>query len=87
MRRAPGSVQVVWKGRPDRPADEVSARLLAGADGCIVSLADADRSDPDQPEAIARLGSVLKEAVDAVDAVPAGPGTRQPWRAPSDDRH
>jgi len=84
MRRAPGSVQVVWKGRPDRPADEVSARLLAGADGCIVSLADADRSDADQPEAIARLGSVLR---DAVDAVPAGPGTRQPWRAPSDDRH
>jgi hypothetical protein len=74
MRRAPGSVQVVWKGRPDRPADEVSARLLAGADGCIVSLADADRSDADRPDAIARLGSVLR---DALDSVPARPGTRQ----------
>jgi hypothetical protein len=69
MGRAPGSVQVVWKGRPDPPADEVSARLLAGADGCIVSLTDADR-----PDAIARLGSVLR---DALDSVPARPDTRQ----------
>ena len=71
--RAPGSVQVIWKGRPDRPADEVPARLAAGADGCIVSPADAGRAGGDRLEAIARLGSVLRGAV---DSVPARAGTR-----------
>jgi alkanesulfonate monooxygenase SsuD/methylene tetrahydromethanopterin reductase-like flavin-dependent oxidoreductase (luciferase family) len=70
--RAPGSVQVIWKGRPDRSADEVSARLAAGADGCIV--APADRSGGDRLEAIARLGSLLRGAV---DPVPARAGTRR----------
>jgi alkanesulfonate monooxygenase SsuD/methylene tetrahydromethanopterin reductase-like flavin-dependent oxidoreductase (luciferase family) len=48
-------------GSPARVAEEVGARLRAGADGCIVSLAGNDL-----PEAIAGYGSVLGETVRSV---------------------
>ncbi len=66
--RSPSSVQLIWRGGPGRRPDELAARLRAGADGCIVSLAGADL-----PGAIERLGPELRDAVDSVPAR-VGPG-------------
>jgi alkanesulfonate monooxygenase SsuD/methylene tetrahydromethanopterin reductase-like flavin-dependent oxidoreductase (luciferase family) len=53
-------------GSPAQVAEEVRQRTLAGADGCIVSLAGGD-----QLEAISRYGPVLLEAIESTSTGPA----------------